>query len=206
MPSFLSSLFAKKRVKENIWDSDSESRDEWVSAASSSESNHSSLSGSDFSDTKMVNPRIPRSRIPTFTPFTSAISIALCIFFVLSLLFTSHSDSSHQYHHTVSLYFYFIFNPFLCFIFPFVVFPGEQKKKTIFLFCNFLISGFLVYWVSLIRRKNWWCGVSFGPYCVGSNGSDLILYWSSEGLICANFLGSVTRNEKCSCFLFWEST
>lgn len=202
MPSFLS-LFAKKSERENprlwFWESS-----EWVLLPLNQIIHHSLWFW--VSDTKMVNPRIPRSRIPTFTPFTSAISIALCIFFVLSLLFTSHSDSSHQYHHTVSLYFYFIFNPFLCFIFPFVVFPGEQKKKTIFLFCNFLISGFLVYWVSLIRRKNWWCGVSFGPYCVGSNGSDLILYWSSEGLICANFLGSVTRNEKCSCFLFWEST
>ena len=95
--------------------------------------------------------------------------------------------------------------PFFMFYFPFCGFSRRTKKKTIFLFCNFLISGFLVYWVSLIRRKNWWCGVSFGPYCVGSNGSDLILYWSSEGLICANFLGNVTRNEKCSCFLFWES-
>ncbi|KAG5027547.1 hypothetical protein JHK86_023461 [Glycine max] len=50
----------------------------------------------------MVNPRIPRSRIPTFTLFTSAISIVLCIFFVLSFLFTAHSYSSHQHHNAGS--------------------------------------------------------------------------------------------------------
>lgn len=187
MPSFLSSLFAKKRVKENIRDSDSESRDEWVSAASSSESNHSSLSGSDFSDTKMVNPRIPRSRIPTFTLFTSAISIVLCIFFVLSFLFTAHSYSSHQHHNAVSLYFYLIFNLF--YVFSLLWFFPENKKT--FIFCNFLISGYLIYWVSLIRRKIWWDGFRFGSYCVGSNASDLILSWSSEGLIRAYFHGNV---------------
>ncbi|KAK7349743.1 hypothetical protein VNO77_07369 [Canavalia gladiata] len=44
----------------------------------------------------MVNHRFPRYRIPTFTLFASAISIALCIFFTLSFLFTVHS---HQQPH-----------------------------------------------------------------------------------------------------------
>ncbi|TKY57459.1 Galacturonosyltransferase 8 [Spatholobus suberectus] len=44
----------------------------------------------------MVNPRFPRSRIPTFTRLASAISIAFCIFLTLSFLFATHSYSSHH--------------------------------------------------------------------------------------------------------------
>lgn len=198
MPSFLS-LFAKKSERENprlwFWESS-----EWVLLPLNQIIHHSLWFW--VSDTKMVNPRIPRSRIPTFTLFTSAISIVLCIFFVLSFLFTAHSYSSHQHHNAVSLYFYLIFNLF--YVFSLLWFFPENKKT--FIFCNFLISGFLIYWVSLIRRKIWWDGFRFGSYCVGSNASDLILSWSSEGLIRAYFHGNVTRNGKRLCFLFWEST
>lgn len=183
MPSFLS-LFAKKSERENprlwFWESS-----EWVLLPLNQIIHHSLWFW--VSDTKMVNPRIPRSRIPTFTLFTSAISIVLCIFFVLSFLFTAHSYSSHQHHNAVSLYFYLIFNLF--YVFSLLWFFPENKKT--FIFCNFLISGYLIYWVSLIRRKIWWDGFRFGSYCVGSNASDLILSWSSEGLIRAYFHGNV---------------
>lgn len=66
-------------------------------------------------DVVTVNPQILRSRIPTFILFTLVISIALCIFFVLSFLFTTHSYSSHQLHLVASLYFYLILNPFYVF-------------------------------------------------------------------------------------------
>ncbi|XP_027351649.1 galacturonosyltransferase 8 isoform X2 [Abrus precatorius] len=47
----------------------------------------------------MVNPRVPRFRIRTFTLFASAISVALCIFFTFSFLVTTHS---HQQPHVGS--------------------------------------------------------------------------------------------------------
>ncbi|CAL0304543.1 unnamed protein product [Lupinus luteus] len=46
----------------------------------------------------MLNPRFPRSRIRIFR-FFSAISIALCILFTLSFLFTTHSYSTIQQHY-----------------------------------------------------------------------------------------------------------
>ncbi|KAK7386031.1 hypothetical protein VNO78_32087 [Psophocarpus tetragonolobus] len=44
----------------------------------------------------MVNPRFPRSSIPTFTLLSSAISTAFCIFFALTFLFATHSYASHH--------------------------------------------------------------------------------------------------------------
>lgn len=85
------------------------------------------------------------------------------------------------------------FQPVSCFVFSTVFFTGEQSS---FLFCNFLISGCFAFWVCLIRRKNWWGGVSFGSYWTGCNGSDLILSGSSEGLILLIFMAIYWKWKK----------
>jgi len=77
------------------------------------------------------------------------------------------------------------------------------SRGTIFLsFRNFLLSGFFAFWVSLIRRKNWWGEVSYGSYWTGSNGSDPILSGSSEGLILLIFMAMLLEVKKVCVFYY----